>query len=102
MTLFSQINPISQLKINPSHAETSHKHKDANIFENHLNPAMLAFIGKLLLSTLKWVPMCQNFNHFSGFCSFVLTTSATSNIRVKEKMIGSKSSSLHDEEKWIA
>ena len=26
------------------------KHKDAKIFENHLNPLILVFIGKLLLS----------------------------------------------------
>ena len=30
MTLFSQIKPFSHLKINPSNAETSDKHKDAN------------------------------------------------------------------------
>ena len=28
------------------------KHKDAKIFENHLNPVMLVFIGKLPLSVL--------------------------------------------------
>ena len=27
---------------------------------------MLVFIGRLSLSTLKWVPMCQGFSHFSG------------------------------------
>ena len=29
------------------------KHKDATIFENHLNPVMLVFIGKLSWSTLR-------------------------------------------------
>ena len=37
------------------------------IFETHLNPVMLVFIGKLLLSTLRWVPMCQGFRHISSF-----------------------------------
>ena len=31
---------------------------DTNIFENLLNPVMLVLILKLLLSTLRWVPMC--------------------------------------------
>ena len=45
--------------INPSNAEATciQKHKDANIFENHLNPVMLVFIG-VLLSTLRLVPRC--------------------------------------------
>ena len=43
--------------------------------ENHLNLAMLVFIEKLLLSTNKWVPMCQGFsyflsNHVPGFQLF--------------------------------
>ena len=59
------------------------KHKDAKIFENHLNPVKLVFIGKPLLSTLRWVPMCQGFNHFSGFShTFVKTKVATSSMRV--------------------
>ena len=35
-------------KVNPSNAESIYsppKHKDAKIFENYLNPVMLAFIG---------------------------------------------------------
>ena len=44
------------------------KHKDAKIFEIHLNPTMLVSIGKVLLSTLIWVPFCQGFSHFSPFC----------------------------------
>ena len=43
------------------------KHKDATIFENHLNPVILVFIGKLSMSTVRWVPMSQGFSHFSGF-----------------------------------
>ena len=35
----------------------SKAHK-AKIFENHLNPVMLVFIGKLLLSAFGWVPIC--------------------------------------------
>ena len=30
---------------------------------------MLVFIGKLLPSTVRWVPMCQGFSHFSGICA---------------------------------
>ena len=50
------------------------KHKDAKIFENHLNPVMLVFIEKLLLGTNKWVPMCQGF--FALFCISKLATSS--------------------------
>ena len=57
------------------------KHKDANIFESHLNPVMLVFIEKLSLRTLRWVPICQGFNHFTGVLHhFVLTKLATSSI----------------------
>ena len=45
---------------------------------------MLVLIGKLSLSTLKWVPICQGFGDFSGFLHyFVLAELATSSIRVK-------------------
>ena len=40
------------------------KNKDPKIFENYLNPVMLVFIGKVLKSTLRWVPICKGFNHF--------------------------------------
>ena len=43
------------------------KHKNAKIFEKHLIHVMLGLIGKLSLSTLKWVPICQGFSDFSGF-----------------------------------
>ena len=36
-----------------NHSNAEAKHKDANIFENHLNPVMLVFIRKLSLSTLR-------------------------------------------------
>ena len=32
------------------------QHKDAKNFENYLDPALLVFIGKLSLSSLRWVP----------------------------------------------
>ena len=52
------------------------------IFENHLNPVVLVFIGKL--STLGGVTMCQGFGHFfKGFLHhFVLAKLATSGTRV--------------------
>ena len=57
--------------------------EDTEIFENHLNPVMLVFIGKLLLSTLRWVPMCHGSDHFSGVLhNFVLVKLATSSIKV--------------------
>ena len=60
------------------------KHKDAKIFEKHLNPVMLVLIRKPSLSTLGWVPICQGFSHFSAFLyHFVLAKLATSSIRVK-------------------
>ena len=60
------------------------KHKNANYFENHQNPVMLVFIGKLLMSTLRWVPICQGFGHFSGFLHhFLLPQVATSSLRGK-------------------
>ena len=43
------------------------KYKDAKIFENHLNPAMLVCIGKILMSTTRWVPICQGFSDFPVF-----------------------------------
>ena len=56
-------------------------HEDAEIFENHLKPFILVMvdIGKLPLSTLRWLSMCQGFIHFSGFLHhFVLAKLATS------------------------
>ena len=46
----------------------SSMHKKAKICENHLYPVMLVFIGKHSLSTLRWIPICQGFSQFSGFC----------------------------------
>ena len=51
------------------------KQKDTNISGNHLNPVMLVFIAWIALTlTLRWVPMCQGFNHFSFrfFASFCI------------------------------
>ena len=43
---------------------------------------MLVFIGKLSLGSLRWLPICQGFSHFTGFPSFLfwpkLATSSTS------------------------
>ena len=36
-------------------------------FWKHLNTVMLVFIGKLLLSSLRWILLCRGFNHFSVF-----------------------------------
>ena len=67
------------------------KQRDAKIFENQFNPVKLVFIGKLSLSTLRWVPMCQGLSIFPGFLHhFVLAKLATSNIRVKLKCINQK------------
>ena len=38
---------------NPSAAEVTSNAQKANDSENHLNPVMLVFIGKLSLSTLR-------------------------------------------------
>ena len=58
-------------------------HKGAKILENHLNPVMLVFIGKFLLSTLRGVSMCHGFSHLSDFLHhFVLAKLATSSIKV--------------------
>ena len=58
-------------------------HKDAKPFENHSNPVMLVFIGEPSLSTFKWVPMCHDFNHFSGFLHhFIIPNLPTSSRRV--------------------
>ena len=52
---------------------------------------MLVFIRKLSLSTLRWVPICQGFSHFSGFSHhFVSAKLATTSIRVKESSFSSK------------
>ena len=59
-------------------------HKNAKIFENHLNPVMLVLIWKLSRSTLRWVPICHGLSNFSAFSHhFVLAKLATSRIRVK-------------------
>ena len=42
--------------ITPSNSEATFV-QGPKIFENHLNPVMLVFIGKLSLSTVRWVPM---------------------------------------------
>ena len=41
---------------------------------------MLVFIEKLSLSTIRWVPICQGFNHFSAFCHYVMLTKLATSI----------------------
>ena len=61
------------------------KHKDAKNFENHPNPVMLVFIGKISLSTLKWVFMWYGFSyHF--LLHFILAKLTTSSIRVNIRL----------------
>ena len=57
-----------------------------NTFHNYRKPVMLIFIWKLLQSTIRWVPMCQGFNHYSTSFSnyFVLSKSATSSTMFKK------------------
>ena len=59
-------------------------HKKVNKLWNHCNTLMVVFIGKLSLSTIRWVPICQGFSHFSAFFHhFMLAKLATSSDRVK-------------------
>ena len=71
---------------NPSDAEVTfvQSTKKLKNSENHLNPVVLVFIGKLSRSTVRWVPICHGFSHFSAFCHhFMLTKLASSSKRVK-------------------
>ena len=68
-------------------------------------PFMLVFIGKLSPSTLRWVPMCQGFTHFSGLLHhFILAKLATSSIKVKPLccrwLIWSIQNSVTKAKKW--
>ena len=68
-------------------------HKNANIFENHRNPAMLVLIG-YAWSTLRWVPIFQGFSNFSWFLHyFILANFGTSSIRVNIRL---STSTLHN------
>ena len=52
----TESDPFRLLIVNPSSANAilvQYVHKNANIFENHLNLVMLVLIGKLSLSTLR-------------------------------------------------
>ena len=40
-----------------------------------INPIILVFIGYLSLNTLRLVPLCQDFNHFSGFLHYLCIVS---------------------------
>ena len=75
-------------------------HKNANTYEIHPNLVMWVFIGKLSLSTLRRVSMCQGFNHFSGFLhGFVLAKAAISSIRVK--YVNGLNSEEHSWHEWL-
>ena len=43
------------------------KHKDAKIFEKHLNPIMLVFLDSYRRVLLDEFPGCLGFIHFSSF-----------------------------------
>ena len=58
---------IPGIPLNTFHAEATFVHGRKEDFENHLNPVMLVFIGILSLSTIRWVPICHGFSHFSRF-----------------------------------
>ena len=76
-------------------------HKNAKNHENHLNPVMLVFIGKLSLSTFRWVPICHGFSHIPAFCHhFMLTKLATSSIRVKTYLMFSPRSASRHCQRW--
>ena len=61
-------------------------------FWNPFKPCHVGILWILSLSSLRWVPMCQGFNHLSGFLHhFVLAKLATSCIRAKDSCwVGSK------------
>ena len=71
----------------PSDAEVTFVQctKSKKSYENHLNPVILVFIEKLLLRAVRWVPICQGFDHFSAFCHHdLLTELLTSSKRVNK------------------
>ena len=74
--------------INPSAADVTFFQctKKQKIMKIIYKPVMLVFIGKLSLSTFRWVPICHGFSHFSAFCHhFMLTKFATTSIRVNDE-----------------
>ena len=65
--------------LNPSNAKGFFypKYNDTKIFENPLNPVMLVFIGKLLLSAIRWVLIREGFCHLSGFLHYLVLAKLT-------------------------
>ena len=56
------------------------------VLRNIWTLVVLVLIRKLSLITLRWVPICQSFSHFSGFLHHCLLVKlATSSIRVKDE-----------------
>ena len=72
--------------LNPSNAYRGYfrpKRKNGKMFENHINPVMFVLSGKLLMSSLRWVPNLPGFQSFSDFLHhFAMTKLATSTIMV--------------------
>ena len=61
------LSPLLWSEVNPSNAEATFvQSTKMKTFLNHLNLVMLVFIEELLRSTLRWVPTCQGFSHFSA------------------------------------
>ena len=61
--------------------------KAQGLFNKQSKPCYVAIIGKLSLSTLRWVAINQGFSHFSGFLyNFLLAKLAIISIRVKGMM----------------
>ena len=77
--------------LNPSNAEASFfqstiVYKDTNTFENHLNPVMLVFIGKLSDCSQMSTHLPGLQSYFRIFHHFVLAKVATTSIRVTDKV----------------
>ena len=54
--------------------------EDAKIFKNHLIPVVLVSIGKLFLSRIRWVPMCQGLYQFFSFSLIIFSLMNTSQV----------------------
>ena len=65
--IFSKIVFIRKITLPMMRLLSSRLQSMPKQFEPHLNPVLLVCIGKLSLSTLRRVPICQYFSHFSGF-----------------------------------
>ena len=76
---------IKYLETDTNVKNKRNKSKDAKIFENHLNPVMLVFIGKPSLST--HVPGFQSFfSVFASFCNDQISHQQQKGIAVNKKL----------------